>query len=82
MPPVNGVGEPCAGERMHGSMRRGLETENPAMVTQRSGLPEPVPAGRPASPSSGQFAANSSDAGPARTGLDINASEKKERRTP
>ncbi len=29
MPAVNDVGEPCAGNRTHGSKRRELETEHP-----------------------------------------------------
>ena len=42
MPPVNGVGEPCAGEPHARFYAAGLETEHPAMVTQRSG-----PQGKP-----------------------------------
>jgi hypothetical protein len=37
MPTVNGVGEPCAGERMHGSMWRELEPEHDqAMVMEKN----------------------------------------------
>jgi hypothetical protein len=48
MPPVNGVGEPCAGEPHARFDGRGLETEHLAMVTA---------AKRPAGETQGEVAA-------------------------